>query len=123
MASNNVKKVVQHVCVCIHATFNNTIISVTDPKGNVLTQESGGSSGYKGPRKSTPHAAQSAATKAAQLAKELYKAVTGEVRVWGPGPGREAGLRAVCSLLKITAITDVTGIPFNGTKPPSERRQ
>lgn len=121
--SVKVKKVVDHVRVCIRATYNNTIVTVTDPKGNVLTQETAGTCGYKSARKSTPHAAQLAAAKACQLAKDTFRVVTGEVRVFGPGPGREAAVRSACSSLKITSISDVTGVPFNGVTPPNERRQ
>lgn len=121
--SVKVKKVVDHVRVCIRATFNNTIVTVTDSKGNVLTQETAGTCNYKSARKSTPHAAQVAAAKATQLAKDQFRVVSGEVRVWGPGPGREAAVRAACSVLKIISITDVTGVPFNGVTPPNERRQ
>lgn len=120
---SKVRKVVDHVRVCIRATYNNTIITVTDAKGNALKQETAGTCGFKSARKSTPHAAQLAAAKACQAAKEAYKVVTGEIRVWGPGPGREAAIRSICSSLKITSISDVTGVPFNGTTPPNERRQ
>jgi small subunit ribosomal protein S11 len=117
------KTVVEHARVCIKATFNNTLVTVTDPKGNTLTQEMAGTCNFKNSRKSTPHAAQIAASKACQLAKEMFKVETGEIRIWGPGPGREAAIRAACSVLKIISISDVTGIPFNGTTPPNERRQ
>ncbi len=118
-----VKKVVPHVRVCIKATFNNTKITITDSKGNVLTRESAGTCNYKSSKKSTPYAAQVAATKACQNARDLFKVETGEVRVWGPGPGREAALRAACAVFKIISISDVTGAPFNGPTPPKERRQ
>lgn len=117
------KRVVEHARVCIHATMNNTIVTVTDPKGNTLTQESAGTCGNKNSKKSTPYAAQMAAAKACEKAKEMFRVTSGEVRVWGPGPGREAALRAACGVLKINSIADVTGIPFNGVKPPNERRQ
>ena len=118
-----IKKVVDHVRVCIRATFNNTKVTVTDAKGNTLTQETAGTCNYKSSRKSTPHAAQIAASKACQLAKEMFKVETGEIRIWGPGPGREAAIRAACGVLKIISISDVTGVPHNGTTPHNERRQ
>jgi len=118
-----VKRVVDHVRVCINATFNNTKVIVTDAKGNKLTSESGGTFNYKGSKKSTPYAAQQVAAKACQTAKDLFKVETGEVRIWGPGPGREAALRGACAVLKIISVADVTGVPFNGPTPPKERRQ
>ncbi|MBM4223057.1 MAG: 30S ribosomal protein S11 [Gammaproteobacteria bacterium] len=121
--ASKVKRVVDHVRVCIRATFNNTKVTVTDPKGNTLTRESAGTCNYKSSKKSTPYAAQVAATKACQAAKDLFKVETGEVRVWGAGPGRDAALRAACSVIKVISIADVTGVPFNGTDGPSERRQ
>lgn len=118
-----VKRVVDHVRVCIRATFNNTKVTVTDAKGNTLTQESAGTCNNKNSKKSTPYAAQMATTKACEKAKEMFRVATGEVRIWGAGPGRESALRAACNVLKIISIADVTGIPFNGVKPPNERRQ
>jgi small subunit ribosomal protein S11 len=118
-----VKRVVDHVRVCITATFNNTIVVVTDAKGNKLTGESAGTCKYQSSKKSTPYAAQQIAAKACQAAKDLFKVETAEVRIWGPGPGREAALRAACGVLKVISIADVTGYPFNGATPPKERRQ
>jgi len=121
--ATKIKRVVDHVRVCICATFNNTKVTVTDAKGNTLVQQTAGTCNYKSSRKSTPHAAQVAAGKACQLVKEAFKVETAEVRVWGPGPGREAAIRAACGVLKVISICDVTGVPFNGAKPPKERRQ
>ncbi len=106
----------------IHSTFNNTIITITDTKGNTVAWASGGTAGFKGTRKSTPFAASQAARQAAQEALSLgMKRV--EVRVKGPGPGREAAIRALASAgLEITAIVDVTPIPHNGCRPPKRRR-
>ncbi len=108
--------------VNILATFNNTVISVADPEGNVLLQESAGSLGFKGARKSTPYAATIAAEKALVKAKQLgVKEV--EVYIKGPGAGRDAALRAIrAANLKIDLIADVTPIPHNGVKPRKQRR-
>jgi small subunit ribosomal protein S11 len=106
----------------IQATFNNTIISITDPAGNVLTWASAGSVGFKGSRKSTPFAAQVAAENAAQKAKGLGVRQV-KVYVKGPGAGREAAIRSLQAAgLEITAIKDVTPIPHNGCRPPKRRR-
>ena len=107
---------------CIQATFNNTIVTLTDPNGNVIAWSSSGTAGFKGSRKSTPYAAQLAATNAARRAMEHgLKQV--EVIVKGPGSGREAAIRALQSSgLFITSIRDVTPIPHNGCRPPKRRR-
>ena len=106
----------------ISATFNNTIINITDKQGNTLTWASAGGSGFKGSRKSTPFAAQIAATKAGEQAMNLGLSEV-EVEVSGPGSGRESAVRALngCGL-KITKISDVTPIPHNGCRPPKKRR-
>ena len=106
----------------IKSTFNNTIVSITDPTGNVISWRSAGLVGFKGSRKSTPFAAQVAAGDAAAKAMEHgLKAVV--VMVKGPGAGRESALRAIASAgLKISLIKDVTPIPHNGTRPPKRRR-
>ena len=106
----------------IYATFNNTIINITDRQGNTLTWASAGGSGFKGSRKSTPFAAQIAATKAGEQAMNLGLSEV-EVEVSGPGSGRESAVRALngCGL-KITKISDVTPIPHNGCRPPKKRR-
>lgn len=106
----------------VKATFNNTIVSLTDIYGNVIAWASAGRVGFKGSRKSTPYAAQLAAQAAAREALELgMKRV--EIRVKGPGAGREAAIRALQAAgLEITAIKDVTPIPHNGCRPPKRRR-
>jgi len=106
----------------IKSTFNNTIITLTDPNGNVLSWGSAGTANFKGSRKSTPFAAQTAAENAARKAMELgLKSV--EVCVKGPGAGREAAIRALQAVgLEVTAIRDVTPIPHNGCRPPKRRR-
>lgn len=106
----------------IQATFNNTIVTLTDPNGNVISWGSAGGQGFKGSRKSTPYAAQVAAESAARKAMDHgLKQI--EVYVKGPGSGREAAIRALQTTgLNITAITDVTPIPHNGCRPPKRRR-
>ncbi len=107
----------------IHASFNNTIITLTDRQGNALSWATAGGCGFRGSRKSTPFAAQVAAEKAGQAASELYGLKNLEVLVKGPGPGRESAVRALNSLgYKINSITDVTPIPHNGCRPPKKRR-
>ncbi|MCS7221629.1 MAG: 30S ribosomal protein S11 [Anaerolineae bacterium] len=108
--------------VHIQASFNNTIVTVTDLEGAVLTWASAGSTGFKGSRKSTPYAAQMAATEAARAAMDLGMREV-EVYVKGPGPGREAAIRSLqASGLRVRSITDVTPIPHNGCRPPKKRR-
>jgi len=117
-----VKKTVVDGMAHIHATFNNTIITITDRQGNALAWATSGGSGFRGSRKSTPFAAQVAADRAAQTVKEMgMKNV--EVFVKGPGPGRESAVRALNAAgFKVTNITDVTPIPHNGCRPPKKRR-
>jgi small subunit ribosomal protein S11 len=106
----------------VSATFNNTIITITDPQGNAVSWSSAGSLGFKGSRKSTPYAAQVAAEDAAKKAVE-HGMRTLEVEVSGPGAGRESALRALQSVgLNVTSIRDVTPIPHNGCRPPKRRR-
>ncbi|HID88342.1 MAG TPA: 30S ribosomal protein S11 [Anaerolineales bacterium] len=106
----------------IHATFNNTIITITDPNGNTINWASAGSVGFKGAKKSTPYAARLAAQRAARDAMDNGM-VEVDVFVKGPGPGREAAIRALQAAgLKILSITDVTPIPHNGCRPPKKRR-
>ncbi|HUT17555.1 MAG TPA: 30S ribosomal protein S11, partial [Anaerolineae bacterium] len=106
----------------IHATFNNTIITITDTRGNAINWASSGNSGYKGSRKSTPYAAQLAATAAAKGAMDNGMREV-DVFVKGPGPGREAAMRSIQNTgLKVRSITDVTPIPHNGCRPPKKRR-
>ena len=106
----------------VHASFNNTIITITDRQGNALSWATSGGAGFKGSRKSTPFAAQVAAEAAGKAAIECgIKNV--EVRIKGPGPGRESSVRALNALgIKITTITDITPIPHNGCRPPKKRR-
>ncbi len=109
--------------VHIHASFNNTIISVTDRQGNALTWATAGGSGFRGSRKSTPFAAQVAAEKAGRTAMEVYRMKNVDVKVNGPGPGRESAVRALNACgLRVNNITDVTPIPHNGCRPPKKRR-
>lgn len=114
---------VPHGIAHIKATFNNTIITITDPEGRVLLWTSGGSVGFKGTRKGTPFAAQIAAETAAKKAQALLNMKEVDVRVKGPGPGRETAIRALQSAgLNIVSIKDVTPIPHNGCRPPKRRR-
>lgn len=107
----------------IHASFNNTIITITDRQGNALSWATAGGSGFRGSRKSTPFAAQVAAEKAGKNAIELYGLQNLDVKVNGPGPGRESAVRALHNCgLKVSNITDVTPIPHNGCRPPKRRR-
>ena len=106
----------------IHSTFNNTIVTITDPQGNVISWSSAGALGFKGSRKSTPFAAQMAAEAAAKSAVDQGVSKV-EVSVKGPGQGREAAIRSLAVAgLEITAITDVTPIPHNGCRPPKRPR-
>ena len=114
----NIAKGVAHV----HSTFNNTIVTITDEHGNVLTWSSAGALGFKGSRKATPFASQMAAETAAKAAME-HGLKTVEVFVKGPGSGREAAIRALQATgLEVTMIKDVTPIPHNGCRPPKRRR-
>jgi len=117
-----VKKVVVDGLAHIHASFNNTIITITDRQGNALAWATSGGSGFRGSRKSTPFAAQVAAQRAGEAALE-FGMKTMEVFIKGPGPGRESAVRALNGVgFKITNITDVTPIPHNGCRPPKRRR-
>jgi small subunit ribosomal protein S11 len=116
------RRVIPRGTAHIKASFNNTIISIADPAGNVIAWSSAGASGWKGSRKSTPYAAQIAAENAARKALDAGMK-TLEVFVRGPGAGREAAIRALeATGLSVTAITDVTPIPHNGCRPPKRRR-
>ena len=117
-----VKKTVVDGVAHIHASFNNTIITLTDRQGNTLSWATSGGCGFRGSRKSTPFAAQVAAEKAGQAAQE-HGLKNLDVMVKGPGPGRESAVRALYSCgYKINSITDVTPIPYNGCRPPKKRR-
>ncbi|MDP3844609.1 MAG: 30S ribosomal protein S11 [Oxalobacteraceae bacterium] len=106
----------------VHASFNNTIITITDRQGNALSWAPSGGAGFKGSRKSTPFAAQVAAEAAGKVAVECGVKNL-EVRIKGPGPGRESAVRALNNLgIKITEIQDVTPVPHNGCRPPKRRR-
>ncbi len=116
------RRVVPRGAAHVKASFNNTIISISDPVGNVVAWSSAGASGWKGSRKSTPYAAQVAAENVARKALDAGMKVI-EVFVRGPGAGREAAIRALeATGLEVTAITDVTPIPHNGCRPPKRRR-
>ncbi|MGV6850854.1 MAG: 30S ribosomal protein S11 [bacterium] len=106
----------------VHASFNNTIITITDRQGNALSWATSGGAGFRGSRKSTPFAAQVAAEAAGKAAQE-YGLKNVEVRIKGPGPGRESTVRSLNSIgLRVTSISDVTPIPHNGCRPPKRRR-
>jgi small subunit ribosomal protein S11 len=117
-----VKRTVSDGVAHIHATFNNTIITISDRQGNALCWATAGGSGFRGSRKSTPFAAQVAAEKAGQAAQEMGMKNL-EVMVKGPGPGRDSAVRALNAIgFKISRIDDVTPIPHNGCRPPKKRR-
>ena len=121
-ARKKVKKNVSEGIAHIHASFNNTIITITDRQGNALSWATSGGAGFKGSRKSTPFAAQVAAEAAGRAAQECGVKNL-EVRIKGPGPGRESAVRALNALgMKISSITDVTPVPHNGCRPPKRRR-
>ena len=127
MASPNrsrkrIKKEVADGIVHVHASFNNTIITITDRKGNALSWATSGGSGFRGSRKSTPFAAQVAAEKAGIVAQE-FGMKNLDVMIKGPGPGRESAVSSLNNLgFKINNIVDVTPIPHNGCRPPKKRR-
>ena len=121
-ARKKVKKNVADGILHVHASFNNTIITITDRQGNALSWATAGGAGFKGSRKSTPFAAQVAAEAAGKVAQE-YGIKNLEVRIKGPGPGRESSVRAMNALgIKVTSIQDVTQVPHNGCRPPKRRR-
>jgi small subunit ribosomal protein S11 len=116
------KKNVPQGIVHIQASFNNTLISITDLQGNLISQSSSGAMGFRGSRKGTPFAAQQAASKAAGIARDSGMRVA-EVRIKGPGSGRESAVRAIqASGIDVRLIRDVTPIPHNGCRPPKRRR-
>ena len=116
------KRLVPHGVAHIKATFNNTLITIADPEGNVVAWSSAGKIGFKGSRKGTPFAAQVAAQNAAQTARDLGMR-TVDVQITGPGGGRESAVRALAaSGMRVKSIRDVTPIPHNGCRPPKRRR-
>ncbi len=116
------KRIVHNGIVHVQATFNNTIITISDPEGNTISWSSAGSLGFRGSRKGTPFAAQQASMTAASKAKDVGLRVV-DVRVSGPGSGRESAIRALAtSGLEVRAIKDSTPIPHNGCRPPKKRR-
>ena len=121
-AKKKIKRIVTDGIAHVHASFNNTIVTITDRQGNALAWATCGSNGFKGSRKSTPFAAQVAAEHAGRIAQESgVKNI--EVRIKGPGPGRESAVRALNACgFKITSISDVTPVPHNGCRPPKRRR-
>lgn len=125
VSARNQKKESKNIAVGVvhvHASFNNTIVNITDPAGNTIAWASAGNANFKGSRKGTPFAAQVAAEKASRLAQDHgMKSVSVEVK--GPGSGRETAIRALsASGLEVTSITDVTPLPHNGCRPPKRRR-
>jgi small subunit ribosomal protein S11 len=121
-AKKKIKRTVVDGVAHVYATFNNTIITITDRQGNTLAWATSGGSGFRGSRKSTPFAAQIAAERAGTRAKD-YGMKNVEVMVRGPGPGRESAIRSLNNIgFKITNISDVTPIPHNGCRPPKRRR-
>ncbi len=124
-ATRTRKRIKQQVVdgiVHVHASFNNTIITITDRKGNTLAWATAGGSGFRGSRKSTPFAAQVAAERAGSVAQE-YGVKNLEVEIKGPGPGRESAVRSLNAMgFRVLSISDVTPIPHNGCRPPKKRR-
>lgn len=121
-AKKKIRKNVVDGIAHVHASFNNTIVTITDRQGNTLSWATSGGSGFRGSRKSTPFAAQVAAEKAGEAAKE-YGLKNLDVEITGPGPGRESAVRALNNVgYKINNISDVTPIPHNGCRPPKRRR-
>ena len=121
--SKKSKKVINEGIAHIHSSFNNTIITITDTKGNAICWATSGGSGFRGSRKSTPFAAQIAAEKVGTKAMEEFGMISLDVKVRGPGAGRESAVRSLNACgLKIKSITDVTPLPHNGCRPPKKRR-
>jgi small subunit ribosomal protein S11 len=121
-STKRIKRDISDGIAHISASFNNTIVTITDRKGNALAWASAGASGFRGSRKSTPFAAQVAAEKAGNVVKE-YGMKNLDVRITGPGPGRESAVRSLNALgFKIVNIVDTTPIPHNGCRPPKKRR-
>jgi small subunit ribosomal protein S11 len=121
--SKKTKRVISEGVAHIHSSFNNTIITITDKQGNAVCWATSGGSGFSGSRKSTPFAAQIAAEKVGTVAKEDFGMTSLDVKVKGPGAGRESAVRSLNACgLKINSITDVTPLPHNGCRPPKKRR-
>ena len=121
--SKKSKKVINEGIAHIHSSFNNTIITITDKKCNAICWATSGGSGFRGSRKSTPFAAQIAAEKVGTIAMEEFGMISLDVKVRGPGAGRESAVRSLNACgLKIKSITDVTPLPHNGCRPPKKRR-
>lgn len=119
---SKVKRTLSHGQAHIHATFNNTIVTITDRQGNTVVWSSAGQAGFKGSRKSTPYAAQLAARAAIEQAQQIGLQEL-DIMVKGPGPGREAAIRAIQGMgIKVRSIADVTPVPHNGCRPPKKRR-
>jgi small subunit ribosomal protein S11 len=122
-ARKKVKRQISDGIAHIYSSFNNTIVTITDVQGNTVSWTSAANCGYRGSRKSTPYAAGEAAQKAGQAVVDNYGMKNVQVRVKGPGPGRESAIRALYAVgLKVVSITDVTPIPFNGCRAPKKRR-
>ncbi len=121
-STRKARKAVPYGQAHVHATFNNTIITITDSQGNALAWGSAGTAGFKGSRKSTPYAARLAAQQATKAAQDMGMQEL-EIFVKGPGPGREAAIRAIQGTgIRVRSINDVTPIPHNGCRPPKKRR-
>lgn len=121
-SARKTKRTIPHGQVHIHTSFNNTIITITDQQGNAAAWSTAGTAGFKGSRKSTPYAARLAAEQAVKAAEDMGMQEA-EVLVRGPGPGREAAIRAILgSSVRVRSISDVTLIPHNGCRPPKRRR-
>ena len=121
-SSKKAKRTLSHGKAYIHATFNNTIVTITDTQGNAVVWSSAGSSGFRGSRKSTPYAARLAAQEAIKSATEMGLQEV-DIYVKGPGPGREAAIRAMIGTdLRVRSISDITPVPHNGCRPPKKRR-
>jgi small subunit ribosomal protein S11 len=122
VSAKKTKKNVSYGQAHVHATFNNTIVTITDQQGNTLSWGSAGTAGFKGSRKSTPYAARVAAQQAVKAAMDMGMQEL-DVFLKGPGPGREAAIRAIQSVgIKVRSIADITPVPHNGCRPPKRRR-
>ena len=122
VSAKKTKKNVSYGQAHVHATFNNTIVTITDQQGNTLSWGSAGTAGFKGSRKSTPYAARVAAQQAVKAAMDMGMQEL-DVFLKGPGPGREAAIRAIQSVgIKVRSIADITPVPYNGCRPPKRRR-